>query len=365
MAIMIPNKISEDSPISEKIIFENLMRAPQARDWVIFHSSYVNNHRNPTRPREIDFIILIPDNCSVICLEVKGGSYRFTEGLWYLLPSNEPVSSPLNQARTAMFTLKDEFRNTHFSSDSLLSLGCAVVFTDGEPSRERTPSRHMALLIGAYDARDPDRLSHTLKNYAEDLPPQRVRNKLNTPIASQLAQVKLANLQHDLEPSDMIIKPPETIFRADLETLRPQLLRLTSDQLNSLKRVRLNDRCVIDGAAGTGKTVLAMELARQRCDQGETVALLCSNPNLSDRFARWAKTLPNARGGRVVASTPAILPFWAFREDDALKDKHRQRLTDSPRLEESLKRGYRLDDKWPSFIDETVEDLGEGSVLII
>ena len=77
MAIMIPPVIPDDAPRSEKMIFENLMRAPQARDWVVFHSEYVDNPNHPVRPREIDFLILT-DNCSVICLEAKGGSYEIS-----------------------------------------------------------------------------------------------------------------------------------------------------------------------------------------------------------------------------------------------------------------------------------------------
>ena len=229
----------------------------------------------------------------------------------------------------------------------------------------------MAYLIWASDVTNANELVKKLADYANSLLDNRyVRGKTlkqalqNDNQVSQNAQEEFNNLRDLLEPSPIIItQKPETIFRSDLETLRPQLLRLTTDQLNSLKRVGLNDRCVIDGAAGTGKTVLAMELARQRCELGETVALLCSNPNLSDRFDRWARTLPKDNGGRVVASTPATLPFWAFRNDDVLKNRHRKRIANSPELEESLKRGYRLDDKWPSFIDETVEELGAGGVF--
>jgi superfamily II DNA or RNA helicase len=159
-----------------------------------------------------------------------------------------------------------------------------------------------------------------------------------------------------------ITSSPKTITRSDLESLSLQLLRLTNDQRNSLKRVEINDRCVINGAAGTGKTVLAMELARQRCEAGETVALLCSNPNLSRRFKRWTETLSHKKGGRVVAGTPATLPSWAFRKDRTRSEKHRKRLRDSPELEASLKFGY-LDEKWKQFIDETVEDLGQEGIF--
>ena len=363
MAIMIPDRIPDDAPESEKIIFENLMRAPQTRDWIVFHSEYVDNPNHPTRPREIDFLILT-DNCSVICLEAKGGAYEIREKKWYRLPDRELVPlSPPEQARTAMFALEKEFQTSHFRPTSLLSLGCAVAFTDSQfPCSVRKPKQ--ALIIERSDVQDPDKLGKKLADYADNLPTKQMRRRLDEDREKWMEALKtLDDLRSELEKTVTIISDPQRIFRSDLETLRPQLLRLTTDQLNSLKRVGINDRCVIDGAAGTGKTVLAMELARQRCELGETVALLCSNPYLSHRFDRWSKTLPNDSGGRVVASTPATLPFWAFREDDALKNKHRKRLDNSPELEKSLKLGYRLDDKWTEFIDKTVEDLEEGGVF--
>ena len=89
-----------------------------------------------------------------------------------------------------------------------------------------------------------------------------------------------------------------------MDTLREELLVLTSEQFHSLDLVKDNDCCVIDGAAGTGKTVLAMELAKQRCEaNGEKVALICSNPYLSSRFVRWTNTLSSVNGGKVVAGT--------------------------------------------------------------
>lgn len=364
MAIMIPSGIPDNTPESEKIIFENLKCALQARNWVVFHSEYVDNPKNPTKPREIDFLILIPECCAVICLEVKGGTYEINHGRWYSRLSGQPVTpSPPEQARTAMFALKNEFEATHFGYDSLLSLGCAVAFTDSEfPCDARKPKQ--ALIIERSDTRDPNKLAKRLVDYADNLPTQRVRSLLDTNRDKWLEALEaLDNLKLELEPEEtVIIQPPERITRQDLETLHPQLLRLTNDQLNSLKRVRLNDRCVIDGAAGTGKTVLAMELASERCEKGESVALLCSNPNLSRRFERWAEILPVDNGGKVVAGTPAALPFGVFQENSTLSNKHRQRLEKSPRLEESLKLGY-LDDEWYPFIDETVEDLEQRGIF--
>ena len=224
MAIMIPDQIPDGAPQSEKIIFKNLMYAPQARNWVVFHSEYVDNPNHPIRPREIDFLIFT-DNCSVICLEAKGGSYEIIGKKWYRLPDRELVQpSPPEQARTAMFALQKEF-DTHFGSSSLLSLGCAVAFTDSQFSRDaRKPKQ--ALIIEHPDVQDPDKLVKKLADYADNLPTLSVKKLLSEDMNKWIEALKaLDNLRSELEKT-MTIELPQTIFRSDLETLRPQLLRL-------------------------------------------------------------------------------------------------------------------------------------------
>ena len=363
MARMIPSEIPDNAPYSEKVIFENLRSAARSRDWVVFHSEYVDNPDNPARPREIDFLIFIPEFCTVMCLEVKGGSYEVRGRQWYRMPSGGAVrTSPPEQARSAMWALLDEFETTHFSRESLLSAGCAVAFTDAEmfPRDARVPKE--ALIIERRASRNPESLCDTLADHADVLRPHAVRRQLDNDAGFQLGQIALADLQEELERTVVIARRPERIVRRDLENLRPQLLRLTDDQTNCLRLLRRNDRCVFDGAAGTGKTVIAMELARQRAEAGERVALLCSNPNLSARFERWTQTLTNENGGSVSAGTPASLPGLAFGDNDEQQIRHLDRLADSPNLEETLKFGY-LADEWTSFVEQTVADLPEGGTF--
>ena len=388
MPIMIPDPISDDVPVSEKIIFETLKLIPKARDWVIFHGIKIPSHDNSANLSKIDFIILIPSFVSVICLKIVGESYNTKHRELHNQSSDGIVELFLTQARHAMEALKNNYETPYFSPDSPLSLGYAVAFADevkfmdtelpehlAPMFKDEKPLEYLALMIESsnevFNALDPYNLGTALESCALKLTEKFWEGWEELTIEKweqrhfpwEDGQKILDDLRFELEKTMRITSRPERITRRDLETLRPQLLRLTTDQLNSLKRIGINDRCVIDGAAGTGKTVLAMELARQRCEAGETVALLCSNPNLSHRFVKWTKTLSNDNGGQVVASTPAMLPSWIFREHPVLKDRHQRRLVDSPGLEESLKRGYCLDDKWPSFIDETIEDLEEGSIF--
>ena len=363
MAVMIPDTISDTAPPSEQNIFEKLKHIP--KEWMVFHSVHVKLGSDP-RPREIDFLILMPEYYSVICLEVKGGRYTINRRKWYRRSDNFLLNpSPPDQARDAMFALGSRFPS-YFSGRSPLSLGCAVAFPDGDLENQNPPD-HLAKMWFSSDIRGPNSLFNCLDEYANELYNnnlKRLKKTYGLDMDIQNAEIAFHKLRNDLE-QNMSIKPPspQTIFRSDLETLRPQLLRLTTDQFNSLSRVNDNDHIgwVIDGAAGTGKTVLAMELAKQRCEAGETVALLCSNPNLSRRFEIWAETLPEDKGGKVVAGTPATLPLLAFSEKLLLVERHQQRLGASPLLEESLKFGY-LDNKWESFIEETIKDLEQGVI---
>ena len=356
MAKMFPPEIPDNAPYSEKVIFDSLRSAVRSRDWVVFHSEYVDNPNNPFRPREIDFLIFVPEYCTVICLEAKGGSFQIRDRQWYRMPSGGLVQpSPPEQAQSAMWALKNEF-GTYFGNESPLTAGCAVAFTDAEmlPRNARGPKQ--ALIIERRTSRDPESLCKMLADYADQVRLPNVTRKLRSYFGLRFGQEALADLQDQLEKTVTITARPDRIVRRDLESLRPQLLRLTNDQTNCLKLLRRNDRCVFDGAAGTGKTVLAMELARQRAEAGERVALLCSNPNLSARLERWTHTLANETGGSVSAGTPATLPNLAFEGNDRQQERHQDRLANSPNLEETLKFGY-LADEWTAFIEQTIEDL--------
>ena len=92
------------------------------------------------------------------------------------------------------------------------------------------------------------------------------------------------------------------------------------------------------------------------------MGLLCSNPILSSRFERWAETLSDEWGGRVVVGTPASLLAHAFADDVAFVARHWQRLEATPNLESSLKRGD-LDNGWRGFVAETLTEL-EGKAAV-
>jgi hypothetical protein len=72
-------------------------------------------------------------------------------------------------------------------------------------------------------------------------------------------------------------------FEAPVRTLsvmqrtEERIIRLTEEQYDALDAFDLNARCVVEGAAGTGKTLLALEYSRRQAGDGVNVMLLCYN----------------------------------------------------------------------------------------
>ena len=171
MAEMIPDEIPSGAPESERVIFDILRNSPHpaAKYWTVFCGRFVDNPDNPVRPRELDFVIFMEeDYCSVIYLEAKGGHYEVRDMRWYSASSGQVVSpSPPEQASSGMYALRNQF-SAYFGDDSLISLGCAVAFTDWDVVFRSRPME-LAELITRRDARDEGRLIERLSEYADAL----------------------------------------------------------------------------------------------------------------------------------------------------------------------------------------------------
>ena len=351
---------TEPSHRSEEIVFDALKDADHTRYWEVFYSIHIPAPPNPER--EIDFIVIIPELYSVICLEVKGGRYNINpDGRWSTSRGVLLNQSPHDKVVADMYALKNNFKDCFHSGGgggggNKLSIGCAAAFVDWDEPTPPLP-KHLAKSIWACDVIDQNKLVKKLKEIAQEISFQHTRN----PSQKRNADKNLANLLDKLRPQP--IMPNTRIFSSDLDTLRDQLLVLTNDQFRSLGIVKRNACCVIDGAAGTGKTVLALELARQRCEEkSEKVALICSNPYLSRRFVKWANTLSNDSGGSVVAGT--LEDFSTF--DGAEQEKfdylivdEAQNLCDeeSRNLMDNLLKGGLTDGNWAMFGDFTHQNI--------
>jgi hypothetical protein len=84
------------------------------------------------------------------------------------------------------------------------------------------------------------------------------------------------------------------ILRGDFEINYSEINRIidtdelieeyTEEQFSLLEFVRFNNRCLIQGSAGTGKTLMALELFKRKTQEGFSVALFCFNKQLGEKL---------------------------------------------------------------------------------
>jgi hypothetical protein len=286
MARMIPPYISEDVKSGgEKRIFEYFQTDPETKDWVVIHSLGLARHVR-RQYGEIDFVVLAPGE-GVFCLEVKSGQVRRREGVWtftnrYGDVNTKPVS-PFMQARDGMFSLlkavQGKFGSHHRLHNLVYRYG--VMFPD-IPFDEDDPEHEPWEVYDLHDRRRP--VSAFIKRLSSGAHAQVRGTRWYNPTESR--------------PTVKDVEDLVSLFRGDFERVVPtavmiqdvehELLRLTEEQYRSLDQLENNLRCLFEGGAGTGKTLIAMELARRDAAKGRRVLLLCYNRLLGARLNREA-----------------------------------------------------------------------------
>lgn len=289
MAKMIPAWIDSQST-AENRVFDLLASDPATKDWTVLHSLGLS--RTAKWPYgEIDFVVIVPHE-GIICLEVKGGGVSCQEGDWQTIDRNGIVhrltKSPWDQARVSMQALRKSV-SQHFREKALGPLcpfGCAVVFPD-VTCPPPTPEFEPCDAIDYEDLRQPISKSIVrlaLKRLRELQPP----NSTRLPTAPEI-RVITTYLRPDF---DMI-----PVISASLERTETRLLRLTEEQYDRLDELEENDRCLFKGAAGTGKTLLALEYARRAGRAGSKVLLVCKNLLLGHWLCQQVENMEGVTAG--------------------------------------------------------------------
>lgn len=293
---MIPATIHPDvKSIAERRMFDLFRDAPGTEAWVCLHSLGLARHAKKRRG-EIDFLLLT--RTGIFVLEVKGGGVSREDGVWKFTDRHGKVhekhESPFEQAASAMFALESEIRQ-EFASDqrrSRLLFGYGVMFPDvifDATGTEADPRQ-------IYDYRSRRR---PLTEFVESLAAfarERDRRDRYSPTVKDIEAI-VACLRGDFEmlPS----------LGALADAASEKLLSLEQEQyavLDALEHAR-KPRILIQGGAGTGKTLLAVEIARREARRGEgDVLLLCYNRLLARFLNRTLKNEPDL-GCRIVVDS--------------------------------------------------------------
>jgi hypothetical protein len=258
--------------------------------WFVYNGLDVLE-RGHAEEREIDFLLLHRER-GMLVVECKGRGVRRTgDGRWMREQpdgSERPMRSPFAQAQEQVKTLVTELQarmRGDFPERFPFVHGHAVAFPFASIADGALPlEAQREIVLFADDLADPaawtERALAFWRKAAHPGPP--------TLTAADFTRFR----RQVLHPKLHLVETLGARVRAESATIR----QLSEEQVRVLRGCLSSSRLRVSGGAGTGKTVLAVEAARQLAARGRRVLFVCFNKALA----------ANVRGALATAGDGAI-----------------------------------------------------------
>jgi len=256
-----PREAPLNCPRSEIKVRERLSTVDEL---IVFHSVAWQSRRGGRQgDGEADFVVLTPD-LGVLILEVKGGGIEVIDGAWYSTGSDgirNSIKNPFDQAKDSKYALLNFFKAVD-PSLARYPIVHAVVFPDIEVTQLLGLNAPREIVIDRVDLDRPmDAIERVFRHWEQK---------------RTISKSDIQRIVDQLAPTIRVRR----LLRDEVEDAEQALIDLTTEQMDMLQMIRRVKRAIILGGAGTGKTVLAVEKARQLASSGFRVLLLCYNAPL-------------------------------------------------------------------------------------
>lgn len=291
MARFIPEVALEDIVHdSERVVYEALRGLPAG--FVVLHSfPWLRPTRDlagePLREGEADFVILHQQH-GMLVLEVKGGQPELSGRRW--VRGGKEMRDPFEQARRSRYALVDsvEERTRKRVHRGLFTHGDVVVFPHARFAGPLPLNAEPRIVVDAPDISAlPMKIEDAFKAWSRR--------------ETRLSPALFAEFLDALMPKLRLMR----CAGAEISAERQRIVQITVDQRATLLGLMENDRVLVEGTAGSGKTLLALEFALTLADRGERVLFLCYNRHLCAWLREQAKHEPRAQrvGARLEIAT--------------------------------------------------------------
>jgi hypothetical protein len=252
-----------------KIISEQL-----PDDWLVVHSlEFImrTSRHNSHGDREADFVVFAPEY-GVLVIEVKGGGIEYDNQIdqWYSTDRGQEkykIKNPIRQAKDAKYEIRNHLKQKLGKKNILIAH--SALFPDiSNVNSLVSPSIPISILGGMEKLNGLKEWVISVFEYWAGEDPNYDPLELNgVNIAKQIYGKKIS-IQSSLA----------SIIEEEIE----KQIILTNQQKNILRQLKKRKEAVIEGGAGTGKTVLALDHAQILARQGLEVLLLCYNQRLGN-----------------------------------------------------------------------------------
>ena len=269
MATLFPSTYPDppDPEDPEFEVFEILKKLPD--NYSVFYSKKFKGTKAWDEEREIDFIIFDGESY-LLCLEVKGGliEYNGPEDQWY--QNGEKMKrNPDRQSASAMHSAL-KFLGADANN---LNIGWALGFPGCcLPNNFQVPSGLVDQII--IDQRRFNHVEAAIETAGKYYVDRLGRGGISGATASSII--------NRLTKSIGFVTKVGVRIERDYQ----QLLEVTEEQYKVLEDLEINEKTIVRGFAGTGKTVLATEYARRMETQGKKVLFLFYNRFIANKVSR-------------------------------------------------------------------------------
>lgn len=283
MVTFIPPYMGEEIKSNAEKKMYDVLQGLDLEDAYVLHSLGLPKHQSKIYG-EIDFVVVCKRG--IVCLEIKGGRVECRNGKWYFTDrygvEHQKAEGPFAQVTGNMFSLLTQVKNRFTDNPHVknLMVACGVVFPDIE-----------------------------FKSVSQEIIPEIIYDSRTVDITGYINQVfdYWAGRQHrepaKLSPND--VKEIVNYLRGDftfvptlktrLDSVEKRLVRLTNEQVQIMNALGMNSHLMIEGGAGTGKTLLATDFAKKRAEKGDKVLYLTYNKNLANDINAQIGQMNNLR----------------------------------------------------------------------
>lgn len=260
-----------DKRSQEGIMFEEL--SDLSDDYYVFHSFDIASvNSGVIEENEIDFVIFNPQK-GIICLEAKAGQVWFENGCWmYGNGKKMKHNGPYNQARRNKWALSDYMENQGLEYENSHCKKLHAVWFPNVPMKkfeeQHLPAGGDINITLTSDAFG--KIEESINRIYDYEGQDRAKTHLTKIEAERILECVLA-------PKFKVI----SIKEIEKEHKRNVFKRMLKEQVALLDYIDIQNNAIINGLAGTGKTVIALEKARRCSQRGEKVLFICYNSFLN------------------------------------------------------------------------------------
>ncbi len=284
--MIVPDNIDSTNSNGEKQVFRHFKTDTNAKNFIILHSLFISKHLTRVSG-ELDFLVLAP-GLGIFALEVKHGKVSRDGGIWKFENRHGQVNTstvgPFRQVSDTMHSLRSyllELAGDHTKLKAKINkllFGWGVMFTGLDEFYDHGPEAEPWQLFTRSGFRAP--ASHYITS-------------LSRGFHHKYSDRAWYNV-NDSRPSKKDCEDIFKLLRGDFSynyTSLNQILdaedlidHFTEEQFETLSFMDYNDRVLIQGGAGTGKTIMATEWFQRNVNQGLKVGLLCFNKKLGHKL---------------------------------------------------------------------------------